>query len=74
MKNKANSETIHIFFNEQYPFGYAISNNRNEASKITQELVNRTGKSWSVMAGGNHWKTGKPAYYTIWTDEPNKNE
>jgi hypothetical protein len=66
------SKGIHIWFNEQYPHGYTTAHNSTEALEVCRTLVKNTGKSWSVVHGDLHWKTGKPAYYTIWTDEVDK--
>jgi hypothetical protein len=67
-----NTETILIYKNSEYPHGYTTSTNHVEALELSKELYNRTGKSWYVMSGAKHWKTGKPVYFTIWTEEPDK--
>jgi hypothetical protein len=62
-------DKIIVYFNDQYPHGYTTSNKQYEALEIAKTLTEITKVSWSFIAGSNHWKTGKPAYYTIWTDE-----
>jgi hypothetical protein len=59
---------IHIYFNKEYPHGYTTATRSHEAFEVCQMLVEATHKTWGVVSGSNHWKTGKPAYYIIWTD------
>lgn len=63
-------QDIMIYFNDEYPHGYTTTNNRNEANDLAVALVDATKKSWSIVSGAKHWKTGKPAYYTVFTDTP----
>jgi hypothetical protein len=62
-------ENVHIYFNEQYPHGYTTASNSREAHGLAVTLVEETNKPWSVVSGSNHWKTGKPAYYIVWTEQ-----
>ena len=62
---------INIYKNEQYPNGYTISNSRKESQELARELFNRTiSNGVSVTHGDRHWKTGKPAYWIVYFDEP----
>lgn len=60
---------IHIYFNEQYPKGYTTAKSQNEANELCVTLVNTTNKVWGCVSGSNHWKTGKPVYYIVFTEE-----
>jgi hypothetical protein len=68
------NQTIIIYFNEEYPFGYTTCSNQKESNEVAMALVETTKKSWSVVSGAKHWKTGKPAYYTVFTEEKTKDE
>lgn len=65
------NDTIHIYKNDEYPHGYTIAKNQTEANDLAKELFHRTvDKGVSVVHGLRHWKTGKPAYWIVYFDEP----
>lgn len=65
------TDSIIIYRNDEYPFGYTITNNRTEASELCIELVKRVESSGvSMVEGSKHWKTGKPAYWIVYFDAP----
>ena len=65
------NDTIHMFKSDEYPHGYTISKNATEANELAKELAHRTNcRGVSVTHGLRHWKTGKPAYWIVYFDEP----
>ncbi len=59
---------VMIYYNEKFPLGYTTAKTQEEAIAVCMYLVENTEKAWSFTGGDKHWKTGKPAYYTIFAE------